>query len=705
MSDLPQGVAPRRLSLRRLSLWLALGAALALLIGVVVVATVSVSAIRVAARGGQDNAAARMGELRAVGNLERMITLGDQFQDEADPLRWRSIALTMQALALHPSLEALAGDGEGSTSVAFETANRLLAMREEEAAATIHAPAGLAPMAERRAAFWHERRAAMQQAADEVAARLVREVSQASAEISRGAVVVLGVTLAGTLFAGLLGAALVVVMRRHLLAPLVQISDCLAGLRRGEDVADSLPSVHSAELGEVVEAVERLATTQRALEHAALYDALTGLSNRYGLEARLAQAIGQAHRQGHRLALMFLDVDRFKSVNDSFGHASGDELLRILADRISGCLREADVVARLGGDEFVILLGELMHESDAAAVAQKVLEALSRPARVQGLELRLSASIGICLFPDDGGDAGTLMKHADIAMYQAKAAGRAGFRFFEPAMNEAVTQRLHVEAELRQALERHEFRLYFQPQMNPDGCHIVAAEGLIRWQREDGSLISPAAFIPIAEESELINAIGDWVLRTACEHLEDWKARGFDGVRLAVNLSGRQLRDPDLPRRVERLLLRHALDPTRLELEVTESAAMEQPEITIGNLQALKALGVSLAIDDFGTGYSSLAYLKLFPLDRLKLDRAFVSDIENDPNDASICAATVSLAHSLHLELVAEGVETAAQHAFLHELGCDLLQGYHFHKPMPAGAFVVLLEHQQATPAGADVQP
>ncbi len=693
----PVASAVRRLSLRRLSLRLALAGALALLFGVAMVATVSLSAIRLAERGGQDTAAERMEGLRAVGNLERMIALGDQFQAESDPLRWRNVALTMQALALHPSLAA-PGGGVERMHDAFASATRLLEMREHELVVA-QAPDAMARMAEQRSAFWQQERLLMQEAADDVAARLVSEISAASAEISRGARVVIAITLGGALAACALGAALVVLLRRHLLTPLVQLSDSLVDMRRGEDVSARLPQVHSQELGEVVDAVGRLAVAQHALEQATLYDPLTGLSNRYGLEARLQQAIGQARRQGRRMALVFVDLDRFKSVNDTFGHASGDDLLRIVADRFSGCLRDADLVARLGGDEFVIVLSELAHVADAAQVAQKLLAAAARPARVQGLEVRLSASIGICLFPDDGEDAGTLMKHADIAMYQAKGAGRAGFRFFEQAMNDAVTQRLRIESELRQAVERNEFRLYFQPQMDPQGERIVAAEALIRWQREDGALISPAAFIPIAEESELVSTIGEWVLQSACEHLADWGARGYGEIRLAVNLSARQLRDPALPVLVDRLLRRHGVEPARLELEMTESVAMQQPESTIRNLLALKDLGVSLAIDDFGTGYSSLAYLKLFPLDRLKLDRTFVSDIEHDPNDASICAATVGLAHSLRLELVAEGVETAAQHAFLRQLGCDLLQGYLFHRPMPAGAFVVLLEHQLAAPA------
>ncbi|WP_158640300.1 putative bifunctional diguanylate cyclase/phosphodiesterase [Pseudothauera hydrothermalis] len=682
-----------RLSLRRLSLWLALGAAAALLLVVGVVATIAWSTLELAERGGQNAASARMEALRAVGNLERLIAIGDQFQTEIEPLRWRKQGLTMQALALHPSVAELT-ERIGDDS-AFDTATQLLAMREAEIARPFSADE-LARMVERRATFWQARRAQLAQAADQEAANIVRDISQAASEISRGSRLVLAVTLAGALMAVLGSGVLLRLMRRQLIAPLLQISDLLADLRRGKDIEGELPVVHSQELGEVVEAVGRLSATQRALERAALYDALTGLCNRHGLEARLEQAIGQAHRQSRSLALMFLDLDRFKAVNDSLGHASGDALLRIVADRLSGCLREADLVARLGGDEFVILLGDIKTGADAALVARKLLEAIARPVRIEGLELQASASIGICLFPGDGQDSGTLMKHADIAMFQAKAAGRAQFRFFEAAMNDAVVQRLRIESDLRQALARNEFCLYFQPQMAPDGQRIVAAEVLIRWQREDGELISPAQFIPIAEESELIGAIGAWILGAACEQLADWQRRGLRAIRLAVNLSARQLRDPQLPREVARLLAQHGLDPALLELEVTESVAMQQPEITIGNLQALKALGVSLAIDDFGTGYSSLSYLKLFPLDRLKLDRSFVSDIEHDPNDAMICAATVGLAHSLHLELIAEGVESSAQHAFLCELGCDLLQGYYFHRPMPASAFERLLAPQHA---------
>lgn len=686
----------RRYSLRRLSVWISVAAALALSVVLGVVATVTHSASELAQRGGADVATMRMETLRAVGNLERLIAIGDQFQSETDPARWRSQGVVMQAMVLHPSLSALNASRTVDVNALFGDLSEMLDLREQELDGSLSREA-LDRLADRRLAVWNVQRRYLKALADDTAATLVQEISQASAEISRGARIVLLFSILGALITVVSVTVLIVLMRRKLLTPLMKISDYLVGMRRGTETDSVLPQVDSQELGLVVDAVGQLANAQRALEHAALYDPLTGLSNRYGLEARLAQAVTHARRQGTQLAVMFIDLDRFKSVNDALGHSVGDRLLRTLAERFGHCLRESDLVARLGGDEFVVVACDLLQASDAAQLAQKLLSVASQPIYCEGRELRLSASIGVCLFPGDGQDVETLMKHADIAMYQAKAAGRANFEFFDRAMNEAVSQRLQIETDIRLALERHEFRLFFQPQMDAAGQSVRAAEALIRWQRADGQMVSPAQFIPIAEESELIGLIGEWVLRTACEYLHEWRQAGLAPVRLAVNLSARQLRDPMLPQMVAGLLELHALDPQLLELEITESAAMSDPALTVSNLRALKALGVSLAIDDFGTGYSSLAYLKMFPIDRLKLDRTFVSDIDSDPNDASICAATVSLAHGLKLELVAEGVENAAQHGFLRELGCDLLQGYLFYRPLPAADFRALLNGRPAS--------
>lgn len=683
---------PRRLSLRKFSLWVSLLTGMAMLLAVALVTLVSGSVIRLAEQGGEDFARMRIDELRAVGNIERLIALGDQLLSEHDASRQRNTAITMQALALHPSVEALRA-ADPAVGQAFDVIAQIVAVLEAGQAADL-SPDQRARLQARAMTQWHDLRLALETASDRSAVAVVQAVGASSDEISRGARLVLWITVVGTLLAGLIGLVLVTLMRRQLLTPLVAISDYLVGLRNGVERDIDLPVARSEEVGEVIDAVHQLAAAQHALERAALFDPLTELLNRYGLEARIEQSLSHARRSGLRLAVLFIDLDRFKSVNDSLGHASGDNLLCVIAKRFSSCLRETDLVARLGGDEFVVVLGDLVRPEDAVPAIEKLLDAAVLPVRMDGLEIQTTASIGVCVFPDDGGDVSTLMKHADTAMYQAKAAGRANFKFFDIAMNDAVSRRLFLENALRQGLERNEFELHFQPQMDPSGKRVLAAEALVRWRGSDGRLVPPIEFIPVAEESELICRIGEWVLGEACKCLSAWRAGGASALRVGVNLSARQLRDPRLPSLVAHLLQLHAIPPSALELEITESVAMQDPEVSIRNLGVLKGLGVSLAIDDFGTGYSSLAYLKLLPIDRLKLDRAFVRDLETDPDDASICAATVGLAHNLRLELIAEGVETHAQHVFLRDLGCDLLQGFHFHRPMDSAALARLLDLQ-----------
>lgn len=686
---------PRRFSLRKLSLWVSVLTGIAMLVAMGLVTVVSESVIRLAERGGDDFAQMRIQELRAVGNLERLIALGDQLLAERDAARQRDVAITMQALVLQPSVMAM-GKSDLAVGRAFDVIARILATVDTITHSGLAADDPAAKH-DRVTQLWNELRPGLEAAADGSAVAVVQAVSDSADEISRGARLVLWITVVGTLLAGIIGLVLIMLMRRQLLTPLVAISDYLVGLRKGVEQSLQLPVAHSQEVGEVIDAVHQLARAQRALEHAALNDPLTGLSNRYGLEARIEQSLSHARRSGLKLAVLFIDLDRFKAVNDSLGHASGDTLLCVIAERISGCLRDTDLVARLGGDEFVVVLSDLARADDAVPVAEKLLEAAMSPIVIGGLEIRTTASIGVCVFPDDGKDVGTLMKHADTAMYQAKAAGRANFKFFDIAMNEVVSRRLHLENALRRGLERNEFELYFQPQMDPSGKRVCAAEALVRWRRADGRLVAPMDFIPVAEESELICRIGEWVLGEACRCLGAWRTGGATGLRVAVNLSARQLRDSSLPLRVAELLALHSIPPGALELEITESVAMQDPDVAIRNLGALKRLGVSLAIDDFGTGYSSLAYLKLLPIDRLKLDRTFVRDLETDPDDASICAATVGLAHNLRLELIAEGVETHAQHVFLRNLGCDLLQGFHFHRPMNCAALSQLLDLEPPT--------
>jgi len=443
-------------------------------------------------------------------------------------------------------------------------------------------------------------------------------------------------------------------------------------------------------VGSFTDISERKAVENR-IAFLAHHDNLTGLLNRFSLQDRLEQALLSARRQGQMVAVGIFDLDRFKQINDTLGHAAGDALLVEVARRLRDTLRESDIVARLGGDEFVVALTDIKDATAASRIAEKLLEALRQPYLIEGRGLSLSASLGLALFPDDGEGAGTLMKNADTAMYQAKIRGGGNALFFTTAMNEAVVDRLKLEHELREALEAGQFELHYQPKLDGETKRITGFEALVRWRHPRRGLVSPAEFIPVAEETRLILPLGRWVIREACRQLRAWLDEGVAGLGMAVNISAHQLRSPDLLRVVAQTLSEHRLNGSDLELEITESAAMEDPEACIAQLNALEQLGVRLSIDDFGTGYSSLSYLKRLPVHSLKLDRSFVRDIETDPNDVAICVATIALAHSLGLTVVAEGIETVAQREFLQSQHCDYFQGYLFGRPMPASEALGLL--------------
>ncbi len=429
-------------------------------------------------------------------------------------------------------------------------------------------------------------------------------------------------------------------------------------------------------------ACERLAAVEH-IEYLAHHDSLTGLANRYSMESRLAQALATARRIEGQLAVMLIDMDRFKNINDTLGHHVGDKLLIEVARRLRAGVRESDIVARIGGDEFIVVLTGMEAAQDAMHVGAKILESLGQPYAIDGHLLHSTPSIGISVFPGDGGDVDTLLKHADTAMYHAKEHGRNNLRFFTADLTAAAAERMELERDLRAALAGDGLDLHFQPQVSATTGRIIGFEALARWRHPVRGWVPPALFIPIAEESGLIARLGAWVMARACRQLAAWRAAGVREIRVAVNLSAHQLRSPGLVDEVRNILQDHALNADDLEIEVTESAAMADPEQAIEQLRALRTLGVQIAIDDFGTGYSSLAYLKLLPIQVLKIDQAFVRDIETDPNDAAICAATIALAKSLGLCVIAEGVETAAQRDYLARLGCDCLQGYLFGKPMP----------------------
>jgi diguanylate cyclase (GGDEF)-like protein/PAS domain S-box-containing protein len=435
---------------------------------------------------------------------------------------------------------------------------------------------------------------------------------------------------------------------------------------------------------------ERMQTQER-LQHMAQHDALTELPNRLLFMDRLKQALARARWHERLVAVLFVDMDRFKTINDTLGHEAGDRLLQALAVRFTSSVRDGDTVARFGGDEFVILLDDVGSEKDIGAVAHKVLEALAPPFAIDGQSLYVTASIGVSLYPNDGEDSGTLLKNADIAMYRAKDLGKNNYQFYSADMSARAFERLTLESSLRHAIERHEFRLHYQPQIDTASGAIIGVEALLRWQHPDFGLVAPAEFIPLLEETGLIVPVGEWVFHTACEQLRAWRAAGWPTLRLAVNLSPRQFQASGLARMVERGLATAGCDPGLIELEITENVILRHTAATLETLEALHALGVRLAIDDFGIGYSSLSYLRRYAIDTLKIDRSFVHDVPTDADDSALASAIVVLAQSLKLDVIAEGVETEAQRDFLRERGCRVMQGYLFSRPVPAEEFARLL--------------
>jgi diguanylate cyclase (GGDEF)-like protein/PAS domain S-box-containing protein len=430
---------------------------------------------------------------------------------------------------------------------------------------------------------------------------------------------------------------------------------------------------------------------ENEIQQLAYYDTLTTLPNRALLYDRINQATSQATRDSRSVAVMFLDLDRFKSVNDTMGHAIGDRLLKVVADRLTRCVRDSDTVARLGGDEFVIILNAITSGDDVVSIAEKIQKVLTAPITLGEHDIYTTASIGIALYPLDGSDVNALLKNADIAMYQAKEQGRNTFQFFSREMNVKALEHLMLETSLRRGLERDEFHLVYQPLLDLKTGLLVGMEALVRWQHPDLGLLLPGKFIPIAEETGMIIPLGDWVLGAACRQNRQWQDEGLPPLRVAVNLSARQFIQAKLAHRVADVLQETGLSPDCLELELTESTIMSNAEETIAILKELKAMGISLAIDDFGTGYSSLSYLKHFPIDRLKIDRSFVCDITTNPDDAAIADAIIAMAHSLKLKVTAEGVEMQEQLSYLTDRNCDEMQGYFLSHPVSAAEFAAFV--------------
>jgi diguanylate cyclase (GGDEF)-like protein len=458
------------------------------------------------------------------------------------------------------------------------------------------------------------------------------------------------------------------------------------------------------ELEQVISVRTRgLEAATRQLRHLATHDALTGLPNRVLLDDRLTQAMARADRDGRPFALMVCDLDRFKLVNDSLGHSAGDELLQEVSRRLSGLIRTTDTVARIGGDEFVILVTSIHRTDDVRGLAMRAVEVLQAPVRIAQVDVHTSPSIGIAFYPHDGKSIEALIAHADAAMYCAKQRGRGSVQCFEGAMGAGIDNRVQLESDLHQAVALKQFELYYQPKVQTDSGVVRSAEALIRWVHPQRGIIAPDAFIPLAEDCGLIGAIGEWVVKEACRQARSWCDAGLGPMRVSVNLSPSQFRGSGLIHSIRRALEDAGLEPQYLEVELTESAVMSDPEESIAILEQLSAMGVLVSVDDFGTGYSSMSYLRRLPIDKLKIDRVFINEIVSRPEDASIVRAIVSLAHSLRLKVVAEGVETPAQLDFLKAVGCDEYQGYHFSRALPSREFERVVR-EKAAQAGTFTQ-
>ncbi len=524
-----------------------------------------------------------------------------------------------------------------------------------------------------------------------------------SLTVQSGLVVLVGVLLVVVVTGG----GLVTVLSRHIVRPVERLGAMAAEIGTGNwEVKSGIES--DDEIGDLARSVEDMARNLKEADDRvrflAYHDNLTGLPNRVMFREYLTRALSQAERAERKLGILFLDIDGFKRINDTLGHQTGDLLLKEVARRLSSRLREEDMVvhgddstrpegllARLGGDEFIVLLTAIHDLHGPGAVARRFIKALGETITLNGQDCHIGASIGIAIYPDDGSDAGELIKHADIAMYHAKSLGKNAYQYFQSSMNAAVLERAALEAKLRKAINEHQLSLHYQPQIDPLTRQVVGLEALLRWTDPDTGPISPGAFIPLAEETGLILPIGAWVIDEACRQARLWDTRGLPSVPISVNVSGVQFEREDVAEIVRLAVTRHQLPPGRLEIEITESAIMRHPERAVAALKTLRESGVGVALDDFGTGYSSLSYLRRFPIDTLKIDRSFIMEIDQNEEDAEIVAAIVAMAHTLGLRVVVEGVESEAQLQVIVAKHCDVVQGYVFSRPLPAHEIPALL--------------
>lgn len=480
------------------------------------------------------------------------------------------------------------------------------------------------------------------------------------------------------------------------LGRIVERNTAQAALLAAKQKAESSAETARAALEETQAANQAIREGEEKLRLQANYDSLTKLPNRTLFMDRLSHALSRGRRDRSQVAVLFLDLDRFKKVNDTLGHNAGDKLLQQAARRLTACVRETDTVARLGGDEFTVILPDLHNAHNTELVARKMLQCLAEPFIIDGAEMLVTGSLGITVFPDDGEDAETLLKNADTAMYKGKEDGRNTFRFFTAKMNAEALEYLKLENALRHAIEREQFILHYQPIIDLKTGRVTSAEALLRWNHPERGIVGPTEFIPLAEDTGIIVPIGEWVFRTACDQIGAWRDIGLSSLHVSINLSARQSRDTAFKDMIHRVLKETGADPKNITLEITESLFMEEDHRVLAILNELRTMGINLSLDDFGTGYSSLSYLKRFPVNILKIDRSFVVDIGKDTESQGLVEAIIAMAHSQNMKVIAEGAETEEQVAFLRSRGCDEVQGFYFSHPLPAEEFAAYIGAQAA---------
>lgn len=675
------------LSLKQLSRRGVFGIVLTLLVCLVCILLFSQSLINLASQDALRNQQVMTKTLQSFSNLERFIVLGDRLLQAQSSQEGMHSAIQMQALLYHPSMQAVFDTHpEFKVDGSYQKTSRLLAQFIGPYDVGGDISFSESEQIEQARIDWYALRAKLEALSNETSVNLLQLVNHSSSKVAVYTHRMLGASIAAVLIGILAILVFYLVVRSTLYKPLMAISDYFTSLSKNSEAASPLGRANSAEMQQTFDAINHLLEARKSLDYLSYYDPLTGLLNRKSLIHSLAGLIESSAPKGHRFAVLYLDLDNFKSINDAMGHSVGDQFLQRVTRRFPNVLSEADIQGRVGGDEFAIIIPNITSLSDAKNSADGLIKEISRASTWGELDLYISGSVGISIYPEDGEDSEDLLSNAEIAMYHGKRVSRGCSHFFNEKMNEQVSQRIKLESELIKAIKDQEFELFYQPQISQDGKRVHGVEALIRWRKCNGSLVLPGGFIPLAEESGQIIDIGNWVIGKACETVSRWRDRGIN-VRMSINLSAKQLFDNQVVEVVKSALQYYHVDPASLELEITESAAMQSPEMTAACLSELKKLGVRLAIDDFGTGYSSLAYLKMFPIDRLKLDRAFVKDLPSNNNDQAIFNMTKGLAGSLSLEMIAEGVETAEQFEYLSTHGCPMYQGFYFSQPLTAADF------------------